>query len=74
MSSDTFRILATRCHTATCCPTIMASDTGEDIVIVGDAASMLLRSPSVAAKVGAGEAAVVIPRDLLLEAMEALKV
>lgn len=73
MPNDTFRILATRCHTATCCPTIMESETGEHIVIVGDAASTLLRVPDVTAKVGDGEAAVVIPRDLLLDAMKALR-
>lgn len=73
MQNDTFRVLATRCHTSSCCPTIMESGTGEDIVIVGNAASALLRAQSVTAKVGEGEAAIVIPRGLLLEAVEALK-
>lgn len=74
MKKTELRILATRCHTATCCPTIMASETGEEIVIVGDAASLLLASPTVTAKVGEGEAAVVISRDLLLEAMRAINI
>jgi hypothetical protein len=73
MQNDTFRVLATRCHTSTCCPTIMESGTGEDIVIVGNAASTLLRAQSVIAKIGDSEAAVVIPRDLLLEAVKALR-
>jgi hypothetical protein len=72
MQKSELRVLATRCHTASCCPTILASDNGDDIVIVGNAASALLASPAVTGKVGQGEAAVVIPRDLLLEALKSL--
>jgi hypothetical protein len=72
MQKDEFRVLATRCHTANCCPTIMASANGEEIIIVGDAASGLLTSPTVTRKVGRDEAAVVIPRDLFLEAIKTL--
>jgi hypothetical protein len=66
------RVLSTRCHTANCCPTIMLSDSGGEVVIVGDAAHSLLSSRAVIEKTGEGEAAIVIPRDLLLEAVAAL--
>lgn len=66
------RVLATRCHTDTCCPTVMLSENGTDIVIVGNSAHALLSSQTVTGKVGENEAAVVIPRDLLLEAAGAL--
>jgi hypothetical protein len=72
VQKNELRILATRCHTSSCCPTILASENGDDIVIVGSAASELLASPAVTGKVGQGEAAVVIPRDLLVEAMKSL--
>jgi len=67
------RVLATRCHTANCCPTIMLSESGTEIIIVGNAAHTLLLSRTVTEKTGEGEAAIVISRDLLLEAVEALK-
>jgi hypothetical protein len=66
------RVLATRCHTSSCCPTVMLSETGTEIVIVGNSAHALLSSPAVSEKVGVHEAAIVIPRDLLLEAAEAV--
>jgi hypothetical protein len=71
--ADKFRILATRCGSCGCgCPTIM--EAGEDsVVIVGSAADALLNAQQVKDKTGAGEAAVVIPRSLLLEAMKALQ-
>ncbi len=68
------RILATRCHTASCCPTIFASENDDMIVIVGGKTSELLASPIVTQKVGQDETAVVIPRDLLLEAIKSLNV
>lgn len=69
MPDNIFKVLATRCcHTATC-PTIMES--GDDIVVVGSAASALLKAAAVREKVGVDEAAVVIPKSLLLEAMKA---
>ena len=66
------RVLATRCHTANCCPTVMVSETGTEMVIVGHSDHALLTSPAVNEKVGEREAAIVIPRDLLLEAAAAL--
>jgi hypothetical protein len=67
------RILATKCHTSSCCPTVMLSEDGSQIVIVGDSAHPLLWSAQVMAKVGENEASIVIPRDLLLEAVNALR-
>ncbi|MGA7325115.1 MAG: hypothetical protein WBX25_11665 [Rhodomicrobium sp.] len=66
------RVLAGRCHTDSCCPTIMESETGEEIVIVGLTAHDLLTSRAVTEKVGRDEAAIVIPRDLFLEAVKTL--
>ncbi|MBT3069840.1 hypothetical protein KKP04_03025 [Rhodomicrobium sp. Az07] len=74
MREKTFEILAGRCGDGGCgcgCPTIMQS--GDDVVIVGDAASRLIEAASVRERIGAGEAAVVIPRALLVEALEALR-
>jgi hypothetical protein len=70
---DKFRILATRCGSCGCgCPTIM--EAGEDsVVIVGAAASSLLDAAAVKERTGHGEAAVVIPRSLLVEALKALQ-
>ena len=67
------RILATRCHTANCRPTIMVSENGAEIVIVGHTVHALLSSRTVTENVGDNEAAIVIPCDLLLEAVDALK-
>lgn len=73
MSETGFRILAaTRCHTDSCCPAVMESADGENIVIVGSAVSALLSSASVKQRVGEGEAAVAIPKSLLLEAFNAM--
>jgi hypothetical protein len=68
MSEVELRVLATRCHTSSCCPTILESPDGEEVVIVGGIASALLASASVQERVGTEEAAVVIPKSLLLEA------
>jgi precorrin isomerase len=46
-------------------------ESGDDIVVVGSAASALLEAAAVREKVGVDEAAVVIPKSLLLEAMKA---
>jgi hypothetical protein len=73
MTKAAFKILATRCHTSSCCPTIMASDTDDAIVIVGDSTNQHLSAIDVTQKVGPGEAAVVIPKELLLEALKALR-
>jgi len=72
MRKKELRVLAGCCHTATCCPSIMESGESEEIVIVGDALNGLLASPDVKRKIGKGEAAVVIPRALLIEALKSL--
>ena len=71
--ADKFRVLATRCGSCGCgCPTIM--EAGEDsVVIVGSAADALLNAAAVKEKTGAGEAAVVIPKSLLIEALKSLQ-
>jgi hypothetical protein len=70
--SDVFRILATSCGSCGCgCPTIM--EAGDDaIVVVGSAANALIEAAAVKCKTGEGEAAVVIPKSLLFEAIQAL--
>lgn len=72
MQEKQFRVLAARCHTSSCCPAIMESRDSEEIVIVGDAANALLAAQDVKKKIGEGEAAVVIPKSLLIEALKAL--
>ena len=69
MQKNAFRVLAARCHTDSCCPIIMERRGSDEIVIVGDALNELLASPDVKRKIGEGEAAVVIPRTLLIEAL-----
>jgi len=61
MDKAGLRILATRCHTDSCCR-IMESPDGEEVVIIGGASGVLLPRAAVQTKVGAGEAAVVIPK------------
>ncbi len=72
MSEPGLRVLATLCHTSSCCPMIMESSCGEEVVIVGSIAAALLSSASFQERVGAGEAAVVIPKSLLIEAFNEL--
>ncbi len=72
MSETDLRVLATRCHTSSCCPTIIESPDGEEVVIVGDIASAILASASVQQRVGPEEAAVVIPKGLFLEACDVM--
>ena len=71
--SDAFRILATSCGNCDCgCPTIM--EAGDDaIVVVGSATNALIEAAAVKCKTGEGEAAVVIPKSLLFEAIRALR-
>ncbi|MFY9641587.1 MAG: hypothetical protein WA384_02680 [Rhodomicrobium sp.] len=71
--SDEFRVLATRCGSCGCgCPTIM--ETADDsIVVVGSIANSLIHAAAVREKTGAGEAAVVIPKSLLIEALRSLQ-
>ncbi|MGO9486184.1 MAG: hypothetical protein ACLPX9_16640 [Rhodomicrobium sp.] len=72
MQKQQLRVLASRCHTATCCPTILECRDSGEIIIVGDALNALLASPAVKRKIGEGEAAVVIPRAVLIEALKSL--
>ena len=72
MSEAGLRVLATRCHTSSCCPRIMESPDGEEVVSVGGIASALLASASVQERVGFEEAAVVIPKRLFLEACDVM--
>lgn len=73
MANEDFRILATRCGSCGCgCPTIMESADGYSIVIVGTARDPALALDSVRARIGEGEAAVMIPKELLLEALKAI--
>jgi hypothetical protein len=71
--SDVFRILATSCGSCGCgCPTIM--EAGDDaIVVVGLATNTLVEAAAVKCRTGEGEAAVVIPKSLLIEAIQALR-
>ena len=70
---DKFRILATRCGSCGCgCPTIMEASDGS-IVVVGSAVNTLLQAAAVMDKTGEGEAAVVIPKSLLIEALRSLQ-
>ena len=69
-----FKIIATRCDKCDpCCPTVLESDDGENIVIVGEWDKEVLNNETVTAKIGESETAVVIPKSLLLEAMKSLK-
>jgi len=70
MTKAGLRVLAARCHTSSCCPAIMES--GEEIVIVGDPKSLIIAGTDIQERVGMAEAAVVIPKSLLLEAFQAL--
>jgi hypothetical protein len=70
--SEVFRILAASCGSCGCgCPTIMEAD-NDAVVVVGSATDPLLEAAAVKGKTGDGEAAIVIPKRLLIEAMLAL--
>ena len=70
---DEFRVLATRCGSCGCgCPTIMEA-TNDSIVIVGSTANFLVDNAAVKEKIGKDEAAVVIPKSLLIEALRSLQ-
>ena len=71
--SDEFRILASRCGSCGCgCPTIMQAG-NDSIVVVGSIASAFLEATAVRERTGDGEAAVVIPKSLLIEALRLLE-
>lgn len=77
MSADMFEkkftVVATRCGNCGCgCPTIFESDDGENLVIIGVADPMTAGAAAIREKIGAGEAAVMIPRSLLIEAAKRL--
>jgi hypothetical protein len=68
-----FNLLATRCGSCSCgCPTIFESEDGESVVIVGSVDEITANVSAIREKTGAGEAAVVIPKSLLLEAAKQL--
>ena len=70
---DEFRVLATRCGSCGCgCPTIIEAP-NDSIVIVGSTANVLVDNAAVKEKIGNGEAAVVIPKSLLIEALRSLQ-
>ena len=70
---DEFRVLATRCGSCGCgCPTIMEAP-DDSIVIIGSTADFLVENAVVKQKIGKGEAAVVIPKSLLIEALHSLQ-
>jgi hypothetical protein len=74
MDEHDFWVLAGRCGGCGCgCPAIMEAANGEDVVIIGDAAAKLLTAAEVRGRIGDGEAAVVISKALLLEALETLE-
>jgi hypothetical protein len=58
MDKAGLRILATRYRTDSCCRIMEC----EEVVVVGGASGALLPRAAVQTKVGAGEAAVVIPK------------
>jgi hypothetical protein len=68
-----FSVVATRCGNCGCgCPTILESEDGESLVIVGTVDEIASAAGAVREKTGTGEAAVVIPKSLLLEAAKLL--
>jgi len=70
---DEFRVLATRCGSCGCgCPTIMEAP-NDSIVIIGSTANVLVGNAAVKKKIGNDEAAVVIPKSLLIEALRSLQ-
>jgi len=70
---DEFRVLATRCGSCGCgCPTIMEAP-DDSIVIIGSTVDFLIENAVVKQKIGNGEAAVVIPKSLLIEALRSLQ-
>jgi hypothetical protein len=73
VTEKSFSVVATRCGNCGCgCPTILESEDGENLVIVGTVDEITAGASAVREKTGAGEAAVVIPKSLLLEAARRL--
>jgi hypothetical protein len=73
-TGQAFRLIATvKCGGCGCgCPTVLETENGEDLVIVGKRDEMIARASAVQQHVGEGEIAVVIPKSLLLEAAKLL--
>jgi hypothetical protein len=72
-ASKGFRLVATvKCTDSCCCPTVLETENGDDLVIVGKLDEIVARAAAVKQHVGEGEIAIVIPRSLLLEAAKAL--
>jgi hypothetical protein len=70
----TYKVLATKCGSCDCgCPTVLESDSTDELVVVGKIDELVMRSTEVQAHTGDGEVAVVIPRSLLIEAAKALR-
>ena len=70
---ENYKIVATRCGSCGCgCPTVLETGNPDELVIVGRLDGQILKSKSVKKHVGKDEVAVVIPRDLLLEAAKNL--
>lgn len=70
--AEKFRVLASSCGSCGCgCPTVV--EAGDDaVVVVGSTTSALVEAAAVKRMTGVGEAAVVIPKSLLIEAIHAL--
>lgn len=69
----TYKVLATKCGSCDCgCPTVLESESSEELVIVGKVDDTVMHSAAVRTRTGDGEFAVVIPKSLLIEAAKAL--
>jgi hypothetical protein len=73
VSEKKFEVVASLCGSCSCgCPTIFASEDGENLVVVGRVDENTAGASAIRGMTGTGEAAVVIPRSLLLEAAKRL--
>jgi glutamine amidotransferase-like uncharacterized protein len=69
-----YKVLATRCGSCGCgCPTILEAENSDDLVVVGKFDELVQKSTIVSQHTGEGEAAITIPKSLLLEAVKALQ-
>ena len=72
-SLQAYKVLATRCGSCGCgCPTVLEADNQDEVVIVGRLDAQVLASEAVKMHVGKDEIAVVLPKDLLVEAAKKL--
>ncbi len=73
MQNEKYTVISTRCGSCGCgCPTILQIDKSDELVVVGRLSAHILEDQAVIKHVGEGEAAVIIPRSLLLEAAKSL--